>query len=410
MTVGYYFSGTNVSHGGIYQYSIYVLKMLLESDQITKIYLFHSQEQEKEFEQFLNHPKVNSALYDRKGSFYSLIKKASEFCLTRFYLKNKSQKWLYKAYLFLDPDRRALNKFNIDVLHVPRQHAPAYNLNYPVVISMHDVQQFHFPEFFTPLERIYKSISYYTSMSETNHTIVSFNHVKNDLNKYFPNVSPEVSVCPVPVNNDWASNVDWPGSSELQEKFNLPKQIILTPAATWEHKNHKAVLEAMALLRDRGIKVFWVSTGNKTSYYSAIEKRIIELGLEDQVLFTGVVSEIDLRGLYDMARLVVIPTLYEAGSGPLFEAMRYQTPVICSNTTSLPETIGNEEFVFCPNDYGKLADIIQIAFNDPGFITRNKSNSAERINYYKTLSYAPAFLEAYKKAGDHHKQFNLRSK
>ena len=395
MKVGYYLSGTKISDGGIFQYSIYVLKMLLNCKDITNICFFYSQDQEKVFEQFLLHPKVTPVLYTKKGRLYRFLKKVAELSLKRYYHTGQSSNFLHKAYVFLDPDRRALNKFKLDVLHVPRQHAPAYNLNYPVVISMHDVQQFHFPEFFTPLERIFKSISYYTSMSETDHAIVSFNHVKNDLNKYFPNISAEVSVCPVPVNNDWVSDTKWTSSAELQEKYKIPEQIILTPAATWEHKNHKAVLEAMALLRDRGIKVFWVSTGNKTSYYSAIEKRIIELGLEDQVLFTGVVSEIDLRGLYDMARLVVIPTLYEAGSGPLFEAMRYQTPVICSNTTSLPETIGNEEFVFCPNDYGKLADIIQIAFNDPGFITRNKSNSAERINYYKTLSYAPAFLEAY---------------
>jgi glycosyltransferase involved in cell wall biosynthesis len=410
MTIGYYLSGTKVSDGGIYQYSIYVLKMLLNCDDVTKIYFFHSQEQKKEFEQFLLHPKITPVLYDKRGSFYNFQKKAANFYLTRYYITQKSKKWLYALHNFLDPDRRALNKFKLDVLHVPRQHSPAYNLTYPVVISMHDVQQYHFPEFFTPLERIYKSISYYVSMSETNHAIVSYTHVKNDLNKYFPNISAGVSVCPVPVNIEWLSGPSWTSSAELQKKYKITEQIILTPAATWEHKNHKAVLEAMSLLKSEGMKVFWVSTGNKTKYYSILEKRVKELGLEDQVVFTGIVPEADLRGFYDMAMLMVIPTLYEAGSGPLFESMRYQTPVICSNVTSLPETINNDEFVFDPNNYRQLADLIQTAFTNPGFIARNRANSAERILYYDNRSYAPAFMEAYKKAADHYKQFNLLSK
>ncbi len=402
MTIGYYLSKTKVSDGGIYQYSIYVLKMLLKSDEITRIYLFYSADQKEEFGHFLSDAKVTAILYDKNGWFFNIRKRIAEFYLTRYYLTRKSKRIYYKIYNFLSPDRHYLNKFNLDVLHVPRQHAPAYNLRYPVVISMHDVQQFHFPEFFSPIERIYKSISYYVSMSETNHAIVSYNHVKVDLIKYFRDISAEVSVCPVPINEDWVSDEPFTTPSELADKYNIPDKIILTPAATWEHKNHIAVLEALALLREEGIKVFWVSTGNKTSYFQNIEHRIKELNLEDQVLFTGIVTDADLRGLYNMAELVVIPTLYEAGSGPLFEAMRYQTPVICSNVTSLPETISNSRFVFDPNNYNQIAELIKTALSDPRFVAANKTNSAERIMHYQSLEYFQAFLGAYKKAGQQH--------
>lgn len=402
MTIGYYLSKTKVSDGGIYQYSIYVLKMLLKSEEISKIFFFYSADQKEEFNQFISHPKVTAVLYDKNSRFFNFCKRIAEFYLTRYYLTRKSKIIYYKIYNLLSPERHYLNKFNLDVLHVPRQHSPAYNLNYPVVISMHDVQQFHFPEFFSPIERIYKSISYYVSMSETNHAIVSYNHVKVDLIKYFRDISAEVSVCRVPINEDWVSDEPIATSAELMEKYKIPDKIILTPAATWEHKNHKAVLEALAILRKEGIRIFWVSTGNKTSYFESIEKRIKELDLADQVLFTGVVPEADLRGLYNMASLVVIPTLYEAGSGPLFEAMRYQVPVICSNVTSLPESIGNDEFVFDPYNFTQIANLIKTTLTDPTFIARNKSNSAERINYYQNLNYLPAFLEAYKKAAQHH--------
>lgn len=398
MTVGFYLSKTQPSDGGIYQYSIYVLKMLLKCSEIKRIFIFHSIDQMVEFEQYLNHPKVKVILHDKNGRIYNFLKKTSEFYLTRFYLKRMSDRFHYRLYNFLNPDRRFLNRFKLDVLHVPRQHSPAYNLKYPVIISMHDVQQFHFPEFFSPIERIYKSIRYFTTMSEASHVIVSYEHVKADLGKYFRDVNTEVSVCPVPMDEDWVSDKPATSAAELIMKYGIPDKILLTPAATWEHKNHMAVLEALVLLRSEGIKIFWVTTGNKTAFYSVLEKKVNELRLSDQVLFTGVVPDADLLGLYKMARLVVIPTLYEAGSGPLYEAMRYQAPVICSNVTSLPETIGNTEFVFEPGNSRQIADYIKKALNDEEFLKRNLQNSSQRISYFKNLNYAPAFLEAYNKA------------
>ena len=398
MKVGYYLSKTQASDGGIYQYSIYVLKMLLKCDEITRIFIFYSNDQKAEFTQYLNHPKVTAVLHDRRGRLYNFMKRASEFYLTRFYLKLMSNSFHYKLYALLNPDRRFLNRYKLDLLHIPRQHSPAYHLNYPVIVTMHDVQHFHFPEFFSPIERIHKSIRYYTTMSEASHVIVSYNHVKADLLKYFRDIRDKVSVCAVPLDEDWVSGRPVSGIPYLKEKYNLPDQILLTPAATWEHKNHTAVLNALALLRDEGIRVFWVSTGNKTSFHAHLLQKVADLNLTDQVLFTGIVPDEDLVGLYHMASLTVIPTLYEAGSGPLFESMRYNTPVICSNVTSLPETIGNSEFVFNPLNYRQIADLIKLGISDSDFVARNRANSAKRIKHLENLNHTPAFIEAYKKA------------
>lgn len=403
MTVGYYISKINASDGGIYQYSVYILKMLLSSDEIKKIFLFYSLDQKSTFGAFLDHSKVVPVLHDRGGKLYNYQKKLSEFFLTRYYLRPNNSSLAYKLYSFINPDRRFLNRFKLDVLHVPRQHSPSYNLNFPVVISMHDVQQLHYPEFFTPLERIYRSIGYYTSLSETSHVIVSYDHVKTDIKKYFRNISADVTVCAVPMNEDWTEIKDQTDSEILKSKYNLPAKFILTPAATWEHKNHRAVLEALSILRKQGEKVYWVSTGNKTAFFSTIEKKIEALELQDQVIFTGLVSDADLVGLFKMTSLVVIPTLYEAGSGPLFEAMRYQVPVICSNITSLPDTIRNDEFLFDPHNFQQIAELIKRSLSDEDFIERNKANSLKRITDLQNGDFSPAFLSAYKSAIEYHK-------
>jgi glycosyltransferase involved in cell wall biosynthesis len=394
MKVGYYLANIKTNDGGIYQYSIYILKMLLKCDQIEQIVIFYSKGQETEFE----HQFSNSKVYpvECKTSHVSkLLKRVSDFYLSRHYIKSNPGKILLKLYKLFNPDRRFLNKFNIDVLHIPRQHSPAYRLKFPVIISMHDVQHFHFPEFFTPVERIHKSISYYSSLSEADHVIVSYDHIKIDLIKYFRIDSKKISVCPVPIDEDWMSEVIATGNDELVSNYRLKDPMILTPAATWEHKNHLILLEAIAKLRNEGMKVYWVATGNKTPFFSKIEARIKELNLGDQVTFTGVVPDSDLKGLYNITRLVVIPTLYEAGSGPLVEAMRYKAPVICSNVTSLPDIIGNPDFIFDPLNIIQLATLIKKSISDNDFVQRNLLNSEHRIEKLINQNYADQFILAY---------------
>jgi len=398
MKIGFLLSNIKTSDGGIYQYSIYIFKMLLKCDEIEQIVAFVSADQQKEFSSLLNHPKVTLVKQSDGGFVTRFVKKVSDFYLTRYYLKGMTRKMPLRIHKLLNPDRHFFNRFNIDLLHVPRQHSPAYLLKYPVVVSMHDVQHLHFPEFFTPVERIYKSVSYYNSLNETDHVVASYQHVKNDLIKYFRIEADKVNVCPVPLDEDWVADEQGTSPEVLKAKYNIPDAIMLTPAATWEHKNHMVVLEAMALLKSRGIKLFWVATGNKTKFYPVIEERIKQLGLEDLVLFTGIVPHLDLKGLYTMAKLVVIPTMYEAGSGPLVEAMRYLTPVICSNVTSLPDTIGNSAFTFSPGDTERVAELISKVLGDPEFVKSNKANSQARIDYYSQLSYSDAFLAAYRAA------------
>lgn len=395
MIIGYYIAGIKPSDGGIFQYSVYLLKMLLHCDEIKEVYIFYSPDQKEDFRDFILNPKVRPIIYNNNNRLTRILRRISDFWLARFYIKAHPNHFCKSLYRGINPERRFLNKYDLDILHIPRQHSPAYELRFPVVVTMHDIQHFYFPEFFTPLERIHKAIRYYTTICEADHIIVSFKHIEDDLKKYFKQNANNISVCPVPLNQEWLTDVGTP-SSELKLKYNLPDVFILTPAATWEHKNHIAVLEAMNILRGESYYVCWVVTGHKTPFYLEIQKKIDLLQLQNQVIFTGLVSSKDLKGLYNLANLVVIPTLYEAGSGPLFEAMRYAVPVVCSNVTSLPETIGNQEFVFNPLNFHEIAGLIKRGLEDKEFIKKSLENSEIRTKYYMNLNYESSFIKAYK--------------
>ena len=198
------------------------------------------------------------------------------------------------------------------------------------------------PENFLAGERLHRALNGKKAVDESDHIIVSFNHVKEDVKKFFKLNNEMVSVCPPPFHEEWFVNKSGTSAEDLITKYGLNDKFILYPAATWEHKNHLALFKALSLLKEKNNIVHLICTGNKTEYYYKLMASAKEYGIEGQVKFLGIVSEEDLLGLYKLTSLVVIPTTYEAGSGPLYEAMRYSIPVICSNVTSLPESIGND--------------------------------------------------------------------
>ena len=245
-------------------------------------------------------------------------------------------------------------------------------------------------------EKISRKLKNKMGITDTDHKIVSFNHVKRDIINFFNIGEENVSVCPPPFAENWfvkEKETEW---KETVKKYNLKRKFLLYPAATWQHKNHLKLLAAFKAIRDDGLDYDLVCTGNKTDfYYNTIKNRIEELNLSDAVYFLGIVPEEDLISLYKNTSLVVIPTLYADGRGPLYEALTYQIPVICSNVTSLPDTISNDDFTFNPNNVEKLAHKMKKGLEDEGFRKRNIENSKMRMEYYEKIDYSGNFINVF---------------
>ena len=312
-----------------------------------------------------------------------------------YFPKSKILKKLRRISNFINPYQRIIKNSGIRLLQVPIQYSPIYKSSVPVVTTMHDVQEFHFPEFFTASERLHRAINNFKSVTESDHIIVSFEHIKKDLLKYYSVPAEKISVCPPPFADDWFAakkETDW---QILEKKYSISKKYLLYPAATWPHKNHITLIEALSEVRSTVPEISLVCTGNKTEYYSTLEKKLKELKLENSVKFLGIVPEEDLIGLYKNSELVVIPTLYEAGSGPLYEAMKYKVPVICANTTSLPETVSNAKYVFNPSDVNELSVLIIKMLNDDNEKKLNILNSEGRMKELGAQDYFKSFGKVY---------------
>jgi glycosyltransferase involved in cell wall biosynthesis len=408
MRIGFYIHHSMLKAGGIFTYSIGILRLLLKSAEIQSIVLFTTPEVKKNLSEFENISKVEFSILDR-NSFFTKIRFALSYFLfdtytiyTKYSSGNKFLNFLKNFSIKLNPYNALLKSSGISLFHVPIQYSPIYGTKIPVVITMHDLQEFHFPENFSSAERIHRTINNHKAMYEADKIIVSFEHIKKDIIKFYNVPENKVSVCPPPFAENWFTTkkeTDW---RILEEKHSISKKYLLYPAATWPHKNHLRLLEALKEVQKSIPHIKLICTGNKTDYFKTIENNIIELKIENSVKFLGIVPEDDLIGLYKNAELVVIPTLYEAGSGPLYEAMRYEIPVICARTTSLPGTISDDRFIFDPKNAKDMAVQINKLLTDAELKNANVQNSISRMKGLAVYDYFEGFRNVYKSVANRH--------
>jgi len=403
MRVGFYIHHTTISAGGVFTYTVGILKELLKAEEIEKVFIITSNEVNEKLKVNISDSKLqvvninrNDLLIKIKLYFYFLLLTFS-ILLRKVIPSKKLIEFLIHISNKINPYTKVLLEKDLSVFHVPVQYSPVYKTKVPVIITMHDLQEYHYPQFFSITEKIHRRINNQLAIFYSDHIVVSFKHVKEDILKFFKVNNDKVSICPPPFTASWFLTKEETEWDKLSDKFSLKNKYLLYPAATWRHKNHSALIKTLKKLKEEGIEFDLVCTGNKTEYFKKVQSLVDELDLSKAVHFLGIVSEEDLIGLYKNSSLVVIPTLYEAGSGPLYEAMRYGVPVICSNVTSLPETMGNSEFMFNPNNSEEILTRIKKGLYDEEFRKRNVQNSRDRMKVLEKNNYAECFLNTYKK-------------
>jgi glycosyltransferase involved in cell wall biosynthesis len=282
-----------------------------------------------------------------------------------------------------------------DVIHWPWQHFVVTNL--PAIFNPHDLLHLHFPQFFQPKEIVAREALYPVACRLAHTVVVGSEWTRDDLVQRYGLHPSRLQIIPWAPPTDASSEQADPAA--VRQKFGLPEDFAFYPAVTWEHKNHLRLLAALAELRDRGNVVRLVCTGHRYErHWKKIAAEATRLRLEGQVQFLGQVTFQELSGIYHAAQFVVVPTLFEAASGPVFEAWEAGKPVACSTVTSLPQQAGDAALLFDPYNVSAIAGALEKLAGDAALRERLRDAGRRRLLDFPWERTARAYRAVYRRA------------
>lgn len=144
---------------------------------------------------------------------------------------------------------------------------------------------------------------------------------------------------------------------EVLRKYNLSEGYYFYPAQFWAHKNHIRILEALVLLKEKGLSLSVVFAGGDQGNRSYVEAMVSKYKLDEQVRLLGFVAAEDMRGLYENCQAVVMPTYFGPTNLPPLEAWSLGKPLIYSK--QFGAQTGNAAILINPDDAHDLASAME---------------------------------------------------
>jgi glycosyltransferase involved in cell wall biosynthesis len=274
-----------------------------------------------------------------------------------------------------------------DVVHFAAQAAE--RSRHPTIYQPWDLQHRHYPDYFSPGALARRDVVWRLGCVQASYVLVASEFVRADVVDAF-------SIDPARVA------VVAPGvPAQVLAAASAPERpFALFPAQTWEHKNHARLIDAIALLRSRGLDVPVLCPGQPNPRGGAVHRHARDRHVDDLVRFPGHVSIEQLGSLYGTARCVVFPSLFEGFGFPVLEAFRAGVPVACSNTTSLPELAGDAAVLFDPTDVEAIADGIEQVWTDDDLRSTLVARGSERSERYSWDGLARSCRALYRAAAE----------
>jgi glycosyltransferase involved in cell wall biosynthesis len=182
----------------------------------------------------------------------------------------------------------------------------------------------------------------------------------------------------------------------LSKMLHIQKPYILALSSRSPHKNMLRLIEAFAIIRERGfVEARLILAGHPPRGKSSLDELVKRKSLGDYVGFTGYVSDEVLASLYAHAELFVFPSLYEGFGIPVLEAFTYGVPVALSHAASLPEIGGDAASYFDPRDVQGMAATMMELLCNKELRAQQTERGRERASLFTWESTARATLEAY---------------
>ena len=283
-----------------------------------------------------------------------------------------------------------------DVLFVPAHVLPLIHPRRSVA-TVHDLGYMHYPQEHPRLARWYLDWATRFNAREARRVIVDSMATRDDLITCY-GTAPHRIVVAYPAG---AANLETVSDplvlSEVQRRHGTGSCYFLYLGTLQPRKNLGALIRAFGTLVRRGLvarDVKLVLAGKPGWQYDRIAVEARDPVLRERIVLPGYVPTEDVAALLSGALAFVLPSWYEGFGLPVLEAMACNTPVICSNVSSLPEVAGDAALLFDPRDTEALADALLLLYQDPALRRDMARRGGERLRAFSWERCASTVLQA----------------
>jgi len=298
----------------------------------------------------------------------------------------------------------------VDIYHGPDFVLPPLNGKLRKVVTVHDLAFLEHPEYAVPELAAYlkkvvpeavEAADVVASVSQT---------TRQTLIEHFQTPLEKITLVPNGIRAYFRRITDPVLLEATRHKFGLKSPLVLGVGTQEPRKNHLGLIKAFHKA---------VSTGNKSTrpamlalaggsgwLYEETEQIVAELKLEKKVRFLGRVSDLELMMLYSLADVFVFPSFYEGFGVPPLEAMACGTPVITSNTSSLPEVVGDAAIMVNPHKINEIASAINRVLENKQLQEDLRQKGYTRAAHFTWFRSAQKMLSIYQQLYAGKTQFN----
>lgn len=241
-----------------------------------------------------------------------------------------------------------------------------------------DFQEDHLPHFFPKKEILLRKNHQKENVAKGDIVVLSSEDAKTDFERLYPNAKAKPFVLNFAVTHP---DFSMESIDNLLVKYNLPRHYFFAPNQFWAHKNHMVVLQAVKLLKDKGITITVAMSGKENDYrnlenFETLKAYIKTHQLEAHIKFLGFIPRTEQLCLFKNAQAIIQPSLFEGWSTVVEDAKALGKFVLASNLKVHQEQLKSNAWFFNPNDVEDLANCIENYLLSPPNVSENDYNKA----------------------------------
>jgi len=218
------------------------------------------------------------------------------------------------------------------------------------LVTVHDLGYLAFPEAHPPRQRLYLDWSTRWNVRIATHVLADSQATRDAIVEAY-HVAPDKITVVYPGYDAALKPVCDPQAlAAVRARYGIPGDYVLAIGRIQPRKNLTRLVNAFAQVLSQHPDLTLVLAGPTGWLAEPLLAHVRAQGLEQRVHFPGYIAEEDKAALISGARVFAYPSLYEGFGFPALEAQACETPLLASNTTSLPEVAGDGALLVDPLD------------------------------------------------------------